>query len=414
MKTNIYLQHLLSFVLVAGLITFPAIDTNAAFGDPDLNFGYDGDSTDWALDYEPSAMARQNDGKIVVVGKRLDPYFSVWELVVRRYLVNGSVDTAFGSYGSAVPYVISGKGVDVAIQPDGKIAVVGIAPNRTIQTAVWRFNSNGSYDSTFGNFGRVLTWGEGDCEIATYLPPGRLSKTELIVGCYGGELFRLTNNGTPNPAFGNGGIVTTSSVSSLTVKSGYIYSVGGHSITKLSLNGVLDPNFGNGGVFSQQADYSCLGGHIYPNGIQYHKVAVRNDGTIIIAGSVAFNGVISNAAASHLSAHLPNGNFEGTFTPSPCPYGTAAFSAYGSAPQHLQFDSSNRLIIGQSKVVASFPASVVRRLLPNGTDSSNEYYDLDDQFLIDMIVLPGGQILTLNQIGIYQPPIRARLNQRLP
>lgn len=191
MKTNIYLQHLLSFVLVAGLITFPAIDTNAAFGDPDLNFGYDGDSTDWALDYEPSAMARQNDGKIVVVGKRLDPYFSVWELVVRRYLVNGSVDTAFGSYGSAVPYVISGKGVDVAIQPDGKIAVVGIAPNRTIQTAVWRFNSNGSYDSTFGNFGRVLTWGEGDCEIATYLPPGRLPRPSLSSGAMAGSSFGL-------------------------------------------------------------------------------------------------------------------------------------------------------------------------------------------------------------------------------
>ena len=137
----------------------------AADGDLDPTFGSGGtlmtdigQSTDIA-----NAVAIQADGKLVVVGttyKHND--FSDEDFVVTRYNTDGTLDITFGRGGkvrtdfpglAAVPS-------SVVIQPDGKIVVAGGAfPLFTFlgNFEIVRYNPNGSLDPSFGNGGIVTT-----------------------------------------------------------------------------------------------------------------------------------------------------------------------------------------------------------------------------------------------------------------
>jgi len=85
---------------------------------------------------------------------------SVTEFAVRRLNTNGSPDAAFGSAGAAST-TISGQRDSaraVALQSDGKILVAGQSSNINVDFAVARFNSNGTLDTGFGgNGGGKLT-----------------------------------------------------------------------------------------------------------------------------------------------------------------------------------------------------------------------------------------------------------------
>ena len=104
-------------------------------------------------------IAIQSDDKIVVVG---------WNVVgagnhdisVVRYNDDGSLDTSFDANG-IVSLDIAGNydhANAVAIQPDGKIVVIGSTYNGTDNDfAVVRYNSDGSLDTTFDANGVVTT-----------------------------------------------------------------------------------------------------------------------------------------------------------------------------------------------------------------------------------------------------------------
>jgi uncharacterized delta-60 repeat protein len=92
-------------------------------------------------------VAIQPDGGIVVVGA------SDSHAVVVRYASSGTLDASFGSGGVVpvdFPGLQSSAGMDLALQADGKIIIVG----QTL-TAVARLNSNGTFDSGFGSGGKV-------------------------------------------------------------------------------------------------------------------------------------------------------------------------------------------------------------------------------------------------------------------
>lgn len=101
-----------------------------------------------------AGLAIQPDGKIVIAGS------SQFSFVVSRYLENGSLDSAFGTGGTArqtFETKSSGGGVgaaDIALQADGKIVVVGsVLSGPTTDFTVVRFNSNGRIDTTFSGDG---------------------------------------------------------------------------------------------------------------------------------------------------------------------------------------------------------------------------------------------------------------------
>lgn len=64
----------------------------------------------------------------------------------------------FGWNSNALPYNTFGYGLSIYIQSDGKIVVAGMfkTSEQYWQPAVWRFNANGLYDTSFGINGRVL------------------------------------------------------------------------------------------------------------------------------------------------------------------------------------------------------------------------------------------------------------------
>ena len=106
---------------------------------------------------DDTGMAIQPDGKIVMVGG------STSDFVLARYNTNGSLDTTFGTNGFVTHSMLGGTSEEiaraVAIQPDGKIVVAGHTgqfgrPGRPagnrFDHAIVRYNANGSVDTTFG------------------------------------------------------------------------------------------------------------------------------------------------------------------------------------------------------------------------------------------------------------------------
>lgn len=390
----------LSTFLVIGLMAWSVINA-FAFGELDTSFNGSGAYTDYDLEYDAFAMARQSDGKIVVAGTRYDTDWNYWELVVKRYLPNGGVDSSFGWNGRAMSYDVRGWGTDVAIRADGKIVVVGGAP--PIQwyptaTAVWVFNSNGNYDANFGSFGRTQTWGTGFCDVVPFKPNKLSTIEEMMVGCSSGELYRVRSNGTINAAFGSGGLVDTGSMATFALRSSSIYVVGGQSIKKYSLLGVPDTSFGTDGVFSQAANYGCV--PQTPATGSYRYIDFKSNGSMIIAGTASF--YYGSYRTLHLSGHQSNGSFDPAYSGVPCPGSSDLSEAniYGN----VQVDSADRAVI------ATF--NKVERRLANG--SYDDSYALStSNIIMDLEVLPDNRILTISQ-RTSGGTTRARLDRRMP
>ena len=74
-------------------------------------------------------LALQPDGKVVVVGRNTSDTFN--DLVIVRYGADGILDESFGSEGKLVAdfHGTGDVGQDIAVQPDGRIVAAGFALN---------------------------------------------------------------------------------------------------------------------------------------------------------------------------------------------------------------------------------------------------------------------------------------------
>ncbi len=155
----------------------------------------------------------QDDGKILIAGTKVSNIGN--SIAVTRINQDGSLDTLFGVGGIAETSVRSGNGYGMAIQPDGKIVVVGNIFSNDIDSidfSVVRFNSNGSLDLAFGNLGKVTTpvgtssdWAHS---VATQ-EDGKLvvAGNSLNNGKYMFSVVRYLENGAIDTSFGNDGKV---------------------------------------------------------------------------------------------------------------------------------------------------------------------------------------------------------------
>jgi len=150
-------------------------------------------------------LALQSDGKIVVVGDR---GFDL-TIFVARLMRYGSLDPSFD--GDGIVTLDLGEwahGYDVAVQPDGKIVIVGNSPRGVV---VARYLTNGTLDTAFGNNGVVqFPIGEGfeHARAVALQPDGKI----VVAGDLADRYFfvaRLMGDGTPDAAFGTNGRVTT-------------------------------------------------------------------------------------------------------------------------------------------------------------------------------------------------------------
>jgi uncharacterized delta-60 repeat protein len=138
--------------------------------DGSLDRSFDGDGIVVASFRSAAAhLLVQRDGKLLAAG--------LGELT--RFTADGSLDRGFGGDGRAQAADVGAFGA--AIQPDGKILVIGtVSPGRfpTADFGVARLTGEGSLDKTFGRHGSVVTGfspGSDDQALdAILLPDGEL------------------------------------------------------------------------------------------------------------------------------------------------------------------------------------------------------------------------------------------------
>lgn len=181
-------------------------------GDGILVYNYDATSSDYG-----TSVVLQPDGKILVSSYAIvlignSPTLSFY---VSRFNSGGSFDTTFNGSGKTIGEFgnFTTGLVKIGLQPDGKIVAAGPGGNGSnIDFAAVRYNANGGFDSSFGNAGRVYTNFNGNDvpRTMTMLPDGR-----FIIAGYNGSagdtslmLVRYTANGGMDTTFGFAGFVT--------------------------------------------------------------------------------------------------------------------------------------------------------------------------------------------------------------
>lgn len=247
--------------------------------------------------YTGQSIALQGDGKIIAVGYWFGRSSA---FAVNRYNPDGTVDISFGTGGTVITPNVIGGAYDVAVQPDDKIIVIGSAYVRGQDNnfAVVRYNPNGSLDASFGTNGSVTTAvGNGEIVDEAYAvalqPDGKILVvgTSFIIGGISGEdlaLVRYQPNGSLDAGFGANGKIIHSLTNEHEIASdvavqpdGKIvvvgdnrYGVGPSAIVRYNGDGSLDTDFAANGIFSTPRDFFS-GRHL----------ALQPDGKIVLFGS---------------------------------------------------------------------------------------------------------------------------------
>ena len=105
-------------------------------------------------------MVLEPDGKIIAGGRAASIIFSGDKFAMARYNPNGTLDSSFGAGGKVTTVFPNRSGANaVARQSNGKIILAGavVRPyDHLTDTALARYNSDGSLDATFGDGGRKI------------------------------------------------------------------------------------------------------------------------------------------------------------------------------------------------------------------------------------------------------------------
>ena len=292
----------LSLVIVAA--ASGATPAEAAPGDLDLTFGGDGKVVTDLTDRRDDAndMAIQANGRIVVVGRtNWRSYYGSFGLA--RYRTDGHLDAAFG--GDGIVTTNTAKREDsasaVAIQPDGKIVVVGTAslrlPRRVF--AIVRYERDGTLDASFGMNGKVRVGfspdGQADAADVAIQPDGKIVVVGTSFDLDRFAVARLDPDGTLDTTFNTDGKATTKvstgadSAEAVAIQPDGKILVAGESWTPSGWDGIdvvryqtdghLDQTFGNDGV----ARVDLTEGSDGP-GDAARGIATQPDGKIVVAG----------------------------------------------------------------------------------------------------------------------------------
>ncbi|NVO00879.1 MAG: chitobiase/beta-hexosaminidase C-terminal domain-containing protein, partial [Geobacteraceae bacterium] len=267
-----------------------------ANGSTDTNFGTLGRVTyNAGNDNSAGGMAIQNDGKIVITGYINNNVSS--NLLLLRFMDNGTLDTGFGTAG-VITYSsgFDSYGNGVILQPDGKIVSIGQTDNGSnTDLLALRFNTTGILDTGFGASGIFIyhsnmnNRGMG----AAIQPDGKI----VVVGTSADNVtsvnkvltLRLNGNGTLDNSFGNSGTATYSIAGDdrgngvafqsngkiVVVGISYNGSNDDLLLLRLNSNGSADTSFAPGGIFTYNTgSYNDYG----------YAVAIQADGRIVAAG----------------------------------------------------------------------------------------------------------------------------------
>lgn len=243
-------------------------------GTPDSTFGENGAVfASWGYFND---LAIQPDGKLVVVGNRQPT-----ELLVRRYMSDGMPDGTFGLGGDALYVRTSAddRGDAVAVQLDGKILV---AANSSSTLWLTRYNDDGSLDGSFGQNGRVSSAVRAGT--SNFLLALQSDEKIVVVGTAQSEslfVLRYDKDGKPDSSFDVDGVASHEGVAeAVAIQADGKIVIGGHTsgnsqvglmLLRYNSDGTMDKTFGVDGVVTQNS---------YTFG---RAVALKPDGKIVVA-----------------------------------------------------------------------------------------------------------------------------------
>jgi uncharacterized delta-60 repeat protein len=168
-----------------------------------------------------NAIAVQPDGKIIVVGENVVPTNSALDqCYVARFDAKGVKDPAFGTGGISKLDLGTSKdyGRDVTLLSDGKILVLSSVTNTTGDMVVAKLTTVGQLDATFGTAGKTTIDNKSKVDIARSMAVQ--SDGKIVIGGESGNIFmvcRLTAAGILDNTFGTNGIATAFPVNSATI-----------------------------------------------------------------------------------------------------------------------------------------------------------------------------------------------------
>ena len=290
-------------------------------GSPDTSFGTGGKVLTQIPGKEDlQSIALVPDGKILAAGPGtyqdpahpMDASYSTGVIDVARYNSDGSLDTSFS--GSGYIYRHFESSLDdsfhtaaVAVQGDGKVLV---GSGFKIDFAVWRFNVDGSLDTSFGLGGMgtipfyygTLTAGGfysyGSISNMTIQPDGKI----LVAGpesinADGGltwAIGRYNSDGSVDDGFGSRGLVGVNQEwffghpgpANLLLQSDGKIIMGGRDVTFGTLNLILDrylPDGSRDPTF-HSSDIPFSGDSAWGSG----GLALSPDGTVLLASTLTF------------------------------------------------------------------------------------------------------------------------------
>jgi uncharacterized delta-60 repeat protein len=222
-----------------------------------------GFGSDFAMD-----VAIQTDGNIVVVGG-ISANDGSRNFYIGRFLANGSPDTSFGTngYTSFKFFSFDTNYVNaVALQTDGKIVAVGNSGNSQspfTSIGLARLNTDGSLDTTFSGDGKVLTEFGKSGGNANDVAIQPSDGKIVVVGQQGAFIFQ----------------------NFITLR----YTTDGSPDTTFDSDGQVDTDFGT-------SSYA-------------QAVAIQTDGKIIVAGFTGGNGIDDFALARYNTDGSPDTSF---------------------------------------------------------------------------------------------------------
>jgi uncharacterized delta-60 repeat protein len=385
-------------VLAGGsiLVLVPPALADPSTGYLDRTFSDDGKIlTDVAGNDAGQGVAVQADGKIVAVGSA----HGGADIVVARYDADGAPDDTFGTNGVVVTDVASDDAAfAVAIQDDEEIDVAGFVDDGA-SAAVLRYDPDGSLDATFGGGDGVATIeaGAGAMFLGIAIQPDdaiAATGTGNVGGYASGDalIARFDPTGAPDGTFGGGDGFTTTKVGvfgstsgiaiqgdGAIVTAGWSYNILGTSSAvalRYDDTGTLDATFSGDGKVKTQTDEG------YDRG---SDVVVRDDGSIVVAGSSGYDyGLLAGFAS--------DGTVDPTFGDSGIVL-TELGGFEGYAAETLQDDGAIVAVGSGSQRRYGSDAMAVTRYLPDGA--------LDSSFGGD------GTVFTTFGLGFYDEQARA-------
>jgi len=351
-----------------------------------------------------SAVIEQLDGKVISGGFSF--VNSTEENALFRYNLDGTVDTSFGDNGVLITPIVGN--LDLNFQQGNKLIVSGSVDHSTGNISVFRYLSDGSLDNTFATNG-VLT---------TDLPNGNLYKITLfdddsflLIGSYNANnIFfivfqKYLNNGTLDTSFGNNGRI----INQIGSPDSFIDEVKIHSNSVYVLAPKQSYNDFVVSVLKFTEDY-VLDGNFGTNGIATTSIEIIPGNSqksiafdLFDDGSIYLVGGHGNCDDFYMAFHAklkPDGEKNTSFGNN----GVQVLSSNYYMPEQVIIQENDRVLIaGNVSECFEWSFATISRYFSGGFEdaSFNLQDDGQEVFFDDMQILADGKIIMVGTTPWY-------------